>query len=210
MEFNIVKLKRVAKKKKLRVGQHHGDLRRVLLAAAIRILSRGKERPSLREVARAAGVSQAAPYHHFGSRNGLMAAVACAGFGELEDVLLAAASRTRDPVQRVARMSEAYVEFALEHPQHYRVMFDPELVPDDDELERVARRVFGHLVEAVSAAVPDERLSVARARQVFALAHGTVDLAGSDALAKLGGPSSPRDVAREVASATAALLRSHS
>lgn len=207
-KFNIVNLESVAKKKKLSVGQHHGDLRRELLDATVQILAGGKDRPSLREVARAAGVSQAAPYHHFGSRNGLMAAVAGEGFASLEEVLLPVIERSKDPLQRVARMAAAYVEFALAHPQHYRIMFDSEIEPDDDGLETLARRVFGHLVAAVAAALPDadSKSVLARARQIFALAHGSVALAGSDTLSQLGGPTSPQAVAREVSSAAIALL----
>ncbi|MEL6338994.1 MAG: TetR/AcrR family transcriptional regulator [Myxococcota bacterium] len=207
-QFNTVKLESMRRKKKLGVGQHHGDLRRALLKATVEILEAGTERPSLREVARAAGVSQAAPYHHFGSRSGLMAAVATEGFVSLEEDLLEVIRRTNNAVRRVGKLTATYVEFALTHPQHYRLMFDPELEPDDEELELIARRVFGHLVGALADALPDAETKTvqARARQIFALAHGSIALAGSEALAKLGGPDTPEGIAREVASAATALL----
>lgn len=175
------------------------------------LLAQG-ERPSLRQVARAAGVSPAAPYHHFHSANGLMAAVACAGFTALEEALLATLDRTEKTAEQAPNMSATYVTFALAHPEHYRLMFDPELEPADDALERVAQRVFGHLVGAVARALPEAPRVVVqmRARQIFALAHGCIDLATAGALAKLEGPHAPRGVAEEVAAATTILLRAPS
>ena len=94
---------------------HHGDLRAALLAAASKILERkGISTLSLREAARRAGVSHNAPYRHFPDRESLLAAIAAQGFAMLKDEL--GKSRGRE-------MGEAYVRFALGHPQRFRLMF---------------------------------------------------------------------------------------
>src|SRR5690349_3579164 len=94
---------------------HHGDLRPALLKAAGRVLEKeGPAALSLRELARRAGVSHNAPYRHFADREALLAALAADGFRMLGEVLGVASSRHR---------GEAYVRFALEHPQLFRLMF---------------------------------------------------------------------------------------
>jgi AcrR family transcriptional regulator len=115
---------------------HHGDLRRALVDAAIPLLrTGGAEALTLRAVAREAGVSQTAPYRHFADRAALVAAVADDGFRRLHKRLTAAArapGRTTGRVQHTARgglqaIALAYVRFALEHPEEYRVMFGREV-----------------------------------------------------------------------------------
>lgn len=101
-----------------RRNYHHGDLKAVILVqAAALVAERGADTISLRELARAAGVSHAAPAHHFTDRRGLFTALATEGF-----TLLAAALRETKP--EFAYAARAYVQFALEHPGHYAVMFD--------------------------------------------------------------------------------------
>jgi AcrR family transcriptional regulator len=109
-------------------GYHHGDLRAVILAEAARLVAeRGAHGISLRELARSAGVSHAAPAHHFTDRRGLFTALAAEGFGLLAAALAAARPHFLDA-------SMAYVRFALDHPGHYAVMFDRSLydVADPD------------------------------------------------------------------------------
>ena len=105
---------------------HHGDLRAVILAeAASLVAERGADGISLRELARAAGVSHAAPAHHFTDRRGLFTAVATEGYR-----MLAAALTDARPDFIDAAL--AYVRFALDHPGHYAVMFDKSLYDDAD------------------------------------------------------------------------------
>lgn len=112
---------------------HHGDLRRALLDATLELIeTRGLAELSLRAVARAAGVSHAAPYHHFADRRALLAAVAEEGFHSLRDAMLARAERAADPASRLQEAGIAYVIFALAHPAHFRVMFSPELAERGD------------------------------------------------------------------------------
>src|SRR5262245_4715846 len=97
---------------------HHGDLRAALLQAGGNLLEKeGLDALSLREVARRAGVSHNAPYRHFPDRDRLLAALAEEGFAELGRTLAEAGKR--GPRER----GEAYVGFALAHPQRFRLMF---------------------------------------------------------------------------------------
>ena len=94
---------------------HHGDLRVAVLAAAGRMLEKeGAAGLSVRAAARRAGVSHAAPYRHFPDRGALLAALAQQGFQDLEKTLENRSGR---------ELGEAYVRFAREHPQRFRLMF---------------------------------------------------------------------------------------
>jgi AcrR family transcriptional regulator len=105
---------------------HHGDLKAVILGqAATLVAERGADGISLRELARAAGVSHAAPAHHFTDRRGLFTALAGEGFRLLTIALTDARPRFVDAAR-------AYVRFALDHPGHYEVMFDKSLYDDAD------------------------------------------------------------------------------
>jgi AcrR family transcriptional regulator len=104
---------------------HHGDLRRAILAAAVDSIQRdGVDALSLRALAREAGVSHAAPAHHFGDRSGLLTAVATEGFAVLADELGETFERTRSFLE----VGVAYVRFAVRHPAHFAVMYRPELL----------------------------------------------------------------------------------
>jgi len=99
---------------------HHGDLRRALLEAAMVIIERdGPAALTLRAVAREAGVSPAAPYHHFKDKGELLYAVAKEGFHRLKQAMANAVG----PLSTHA-MGVAYVEFAQANPALYRVMYD--------------------------------------------------------------------------------------
>ena len=104
-------------------GYHHADLRPALLAAARRMLAEsGPEALSLREVARKTGVSHNAPYRHFADREALLAAVAAEGFAALAERTRAAGAAAA-PGKRLGAMGAAYVRFALEEPNLFRLMF---------------------------------------------------------------------------------------
>jgi AcrR family transcriptional regulator len=108
---------------------HHGDLRAVILAESARLVAeKGADAVSLRQLAREAGVSHAAPAHHFTDRRGLFTALAAEGFRLLAEALAHARPRFIDSAL-------AYVRFAIDHPGHYAVMFDRSLInPADPEL----------------------------------------------------------------------------
>ena len=135
---------------------HHGDLRRQLIAAAEElILERGVDGFTLREAARRAGVSPAAPAHHFGSAEGLLAEVAYLGFKEFGDALSAADERGgADPRERLYQQGLAYVQFALKNPARFELMFRHSKVDFSKHPELVAAgdRSFRVLEDAIRAA----------------------------------------------------------
>src|SRR6266566_2082637 len=99
-------------------GYHHGDLRSALVAAAAALLERdGAEALSFRAVARAAGVSQAAPYNHFSGRDDLLATAAEAGFRALQASQIAAAGQAPPGLRRVISLGMDYLAFATARPQ---------------------------------------------------------------------------------------------
>lgn len=112
---------------------HHGDLPRTLLAAAAEVIAEsGPAGLSLREVARRAGVSHAAPQHHFGDKAGLLTALAIEGFEHLSAALDDAAEGIDDPAERLVALGRGYVGAALRHPSHCAVMWRSDLLHDDD------------------------------------------------------------------------------
>ena len=116
-------------KKPKRSGYHHGDLRHALLEAGLHLVQeQGIEAVTLREVARRAGVSHAAPYHHFPDKAALIEALAIQGFNTFTRTLRetwSAAPGT--PLDRLGALGGTYVRFALEHQAEFRLMNRPEL-----------------------------------------------------------------------------------
>jgi AcrR family transcriptional regulator len=114
-------------------GYHHGDLKNALVTTALRLVAeRGPEGFSLREAAREVGVSPGAAYRHFADRTALLAALAADGHGRLATAMERALARVPGPAGTAAHgaaslgaIGEAYVEFAVRHPAHFRVMFGP-------------------------------------------------------------------------------------
>jgi AcrR family transcriptional regulator len=141
---------------------HHGDLPNALrLAAADVIAEEGLGRFSLREVARRAGVSHAAPAHHFGDVRGLLTALATEGFDRLRESTAAAVDSSDDPAERLIAMGEAYVALATQHPAHCQVMFRTDVVDTDDErLREAGMYAYGVLHDTVSAVIEAEALDV--------------------------------------------------
>ena len=134
---------------------HHGDLREKLIAATeALILERGVDGFSLREVARRAGVSPAAPAHHFGDTKGLLSEVARLGFQDFGDALLEADRRGGgDPTKRLNEQGIAYVTFALKNPARFTLMFRHNKYDATNEaLHAVAERAFDALEGAIRAA----------------------------------------------------------
>jgi AcrR family transcriptional regulator len=159
---------------------HHGDLRRALIEAARRLLEvDGPSALSLRAVAREAGVSPAAPYHHFKDKSELLEAVAHEGWTMLNDIL-AAARETHLGRDGLAIVGVAYVAFAREHPDLYRVMYDTvrdaEQIPNSGEGEDGPfRRVREALVAA--GADPGDRVGLELAAvAAWCAAHGLAEM----------------------------------
>jgi AcrR family transcriptional regulator len=105
---------------------HHGDLRSTLMRAALVLIEEnGVKGLALSDAARQAGVSVAAPYRHFNGKEALLAEIAAEGFGLFRDALARAMqSYPKDKVKRLVEMGVAYVDFALEHRSHFKVMWE--------------------------------------------------------------------------------------
>lgn len=174
---------------------HHGALRQALVQATESLLAeRGAEGFSLREVARRAGVSPAAPAHHFGDAAGLLTAVASLGFEALTLALQAGEDRGGADARAALRgQGQAYVAFALQHPGRFRLMFrqgklhaDATLLQHADAafqvLARGVRRGFGLAEDAAM----DERQWNAVAA-LWSLVHGYAHLAIAGKFEQLGG-----------------------
>jgi AcrR family transcriptional regulator len=147
---------------------HHGELRAALLDSAAKLLEKsGPGALSLRELARRAGVSHNAPYRHFSGREALLAALAAEGFRLLGEALAQASGRA---------MGEAYVRFALEHAQLFRLMFGGHLrFSRHRDLAQAAARPYEALVAAFRAqpSVADPEKAAAAA---WSLVHGLAHL----------------------------------
>lgn len=138
---------------------HHGDLRSALIAAAERLMTeRAGWTFTLREVARAAGVSHNAPYNHFPERRALLAAVAARGFEDFRAALQAAvaAAPAGDAATRLAAVARAYVAFATGSGTRFRLMFGPELAGcKDAPLTQAQERAFAVLGGLIEQGVAD-------------------------------------------------------
>jgi AcrR family transcriptional regulator len=109
-----------------KTAYHHGDLRDSLLTAAEQALAElPLQQVSLREIARRAGVSHAAPKHHFASLGQLLGEVAARGYDRFVESLAQAADRATDqsPNARLTAMARAYLRFAVDNPAVYGLMF---------------------------------------------------------------------------------------
>ena len=161
---------------------HHGDLPDVMMRLAIEhIEADGTEKLSLRALAREAGVSQSAPYRHFPTKRCLLAALATQGFEILHD-RMAAAVTSDDPIDaRFIAMGVAYVEFALDHPTHYHLMFGSVLgdFSDYEMLHRASMRAFQHVTQLQHELVVAKGLEVDEERfagVIWASVHGIASL----------------------------------
>jgi AcrR family transcriptional regulator len=133
-------------------GYHHGDLRRALIEASLALIAEeGFSALTLREVARRAGVTHAAPYRHFPDKEALLAAVAEEGFRTMAALMRERMDKESGPLERLGACGVAYVLFAVQHPAHFRVMFGPHFSkPRDHEgLAKEGGTAFGLLVQSI-------------------------------------------------------------
>ncbi|WP_454656304.1 TetR/AcrR family transcriptional regulator [Bosea beijingensis] len=134
---------------------HHGSLREAMIAAAEEVLAeRGLGGFTLRECARRAGVSPAAPAHHFGNLTGLLTAIATLGFIDLGTAMEAAVATAQEQGRsRLAAIACAYVETALANPGRFRVVFGQRGIDREDVgCQMASGRAFGILLREVRSA----------------------------------------------------------
>jgi AcrR family transcriptional regulator len=194
------------------------DLRQKVLEASLALIEEGGlDRFSMREVARKAGVSHQAPYHYFGDREAILAALAGEGFSKLgESLVRAAPQASSEPVKVVEAMGRAYVEFALRHPAYFQSMFRADAVPLDryPDARKREDEAFGKLMEGIGQAFANQPNEVRRAIAIacWAMVHGLATLILEGRLArKLGIPKArQRQVANSVISTFTRLLGKNS
>ncbi len=178
---------KIARKK----GYHHGDLREALLTAAERLIAtKGTAHVTMREAARLAGVSVAAPYRHFADLEAILAAVAARGFDELRRSMVEQRSGARGPEQQLMAVGRGYLLFAVARAQLYRLMFGSALdKANHPELLAAARAAHGELLSAVRACSDAGLLAsgdvTEHALAGWALCHGFASLYEDGVLVRL-------------------------
>lgn len=160
---------------------HHGALRDALLQAAERVLERdGLAGLTLRAVAREAGVSHAAPTHHFGDLTGLVSELAAIGFRQFNAAMAAScAADTPFPARGLAR-AKAYIAYAQAHPGMYGLMFRTERLDySRPSLHEASEASFAGLTNAIAAIrqerIEEEALTLEQAAAIarsWSLVHG--------------------------------------
>ncbi|MBX3505644.1 MAG: TetR/AcrR family transcriptional regulator [Parvibaculum sp.] len=162
---------------------HHGDLKSALVAAGTRILEEdGVMALSLRGAARAAGVSQTAPYHHFADKEALLAAIAATGFEDLSAEMARRAAGVSTAQDRLSALGLGYVMFATANPGRFRLMFGP-LVGEKTQypalLEAATlsyRMIHGAVAAYLDASATPNRNVDANSMAAWSLVHGLATL----------------------------------
>ncbi len=160
---------------------HHGDLRAALMRAALSLVEEhGVKGLALSDAARLAGVSVAAPYRHFKDKEALLAEIAAEGFGLFRDALARATqSYPKDKVKRMVEMGVAYVEFALQHRSHFKVMWEGGISKEKyPEVGQAAYEAFLLLEKAATELLPTGQRSRQEAlvATAWSLVHGYASL----------------------------------
>ena len=175
---------------------HHGDLRRALIDASLALISEeGFNALSLREVARRAGVTHAAPYRHFADKEALLAAVAEEGFRSMAAQMRERMAQQSHPAERLIACGVAYVLFAVQHPSHFRVMFGPHFVDHSkhEGLGIEGSKAFALLVQCLTegqqAGVLREGDTLEMALGAWSLVHGLSSLLVDGVLEQPGRPA---------------------
>jgi AcrR family transcriptional regulator len=157
---------------------HHGDLHEALLKAAERVLERdGLAGLTLRAVAREAGVSHAAPTHHFGDLTGLLSELAAIGFRMFNVAMVAARASETHPMMKAMATAKAYVAYAQAHPGMYTLMFRNERIDmTRPSLHEAATAAFQGLANSAGASGEAlEAMSLEQAAMIarnWSLVHG--------------------------------------
>jgi AcrR family transcriptional regulator len=167
---------------------HHGDLRRVLIEAALQLAGEGgAEAVSVREAARRAGVSPGAPFRHFPSRDALMAAVAGEAQRRFRAEIGAALADVpdSDPLARFRALGLAYLRWAMRNPAHFEIISSgryfehdkaPELSQDNAELIGLAERTLADAFAGGQLRSPDlKRVQIAGRALVYGFARMNID-----------------------------------
>jgi AcrR family transcriptional regulator len=181
---------------------HHGDLRAALMTAALSLIDEhGVKGLALSDAAHLAGVSVAAPYRHFKDKEALLAEIAAEGFTIFRDALAQASqSHPEDKVKRLVEMGVAYVDFALRHRSHFKVMWESGIAQANyPEIQQSAQQAYRLLEEAANSLHPRAQPSRQQAlvRAAWSLVHGYAMLTLAGELPAHGSEQSDRNLLRQ-------------
>jgi AcrR family transcriptional regulator len=176
---NKTNIRRLTKADERDAPYHHGDLRGALIEAAQRILeAEGLAALSLRAVARRAGVSPAAPYHHFPDKQALLDAVAERGFDALTAAMTTRMDRVHGSAARLDASGIGYVAFAVANPALFGLMFGTvgQNPSAGRSLDLARQRAYAVLQVAADASTPGGKASPTECLRLWALVHGIAKL----------------------------------
>lgn len=163
-----------------RDSYHHGNLREALVAAALTMIAeRGLAGFAISEIARAVGVSPAAPYRHFRDRSALLAEVARRGFQSLAAEMEGARTKGRpDPVTGLERCAKAYLAFARREPATFAAMFEGPVDPEPalQQAQDAAVATIRRAADLACADAPGRPPAMMVALHVWSIAHGIATL----------------------------------
>jgi AcrR family transcriptional regulator len=194
----------------LKQAYHHGDLRSALLEAALTIIAdTGPQGLTIREVARRAGVSHAAPYRHFEDKDDLILAVVEQGFELMYDTMMQAKQDAGgDPLDQFAASGMAYFNFAMEFPAYYRVMFSGDLISSSgqESLQHTSNASFEQMMKDLELCqelgIVKSGDTMLHAISIVSTVHGFVSLANDNRIANLVGERYSMDQLKEIVMAT--------
>ena len=196
-----------AKAKTVKAGQpkpktayHHGDLRAALMRSALSLIEEhGVKGLALSDAARMAGVSVAAPYRHFEDKEALLAEIAVEGFVLFRDALARASrSNPEDKVKRLVEMGVAYVEFALQHRSHFKVMWEGGFSKAKyPEVGQTAYEAYLLLEKAALDLMPGAYRQQALISTAWSVVHGYATLTLEGELAVVGTEQNGRKLLRQ-------------
>jgi AcrR family transcriptional regulator len=162
---------------------HHRNLRRALIDTVVLMVARdGTQAVNLRALAAHLGVTAAAPYRHFASKDELLSAVAEEGFGLMIAEILATITPIPDALERWEEIGATYVQFALTRPGYFRLMYGPELANRRAHpgLDAAAQKAFALLVETIRQAQDAGQVTGLDPNELavisWSLVHGLTDL----------------------------------
>ena len=183
---------------------HHGNLRLALLTSAWETLEQdGLEALTLREVARRAGVSTAAPYHHFASKAELIGQMVQDSLTQL-DQISQQASQSQKPQEQLEAIGQAYVLFAVQHPARFRLMFRAEIRSPLEFSDPAQAPVFRVLLQVIEGFGLPKAKRFNAAITAWSLVHGLATLLVDGPLQNLS--SDPKQV-RQLSQQITAQLR---